>query len=45
MSRMDMIAPRTTTPATRRTLLSSLSESLAGVPAGCCWRSVVTGEW
>ena len=25
MSRMDMIAPRTTTPATIRTLLSSLS--------------------
>src|ERR1051326_8050945 len=39
MSRIDMIAPSTTTPATRRTPRSSLSEAWAGSCAGfgdCC---------
>ena len=43
MSRMDMMAPRTTTPATIRTLLSSLSLLSAGpVGPGWIWMSVVT---
>src|SRR6476620_10369356 len=46
MSRIDMMAPRTTTPATIRTPLSSLSELSGWISPGEVWVLVTAqGYW